>query len=195
MKKHQWSTRSKKSLLEENRLSQDLERCHQLVIHFSKHVGDFEMQVAYQTDQAAKGDGWADHRLSLTLSDLQNRKLQLKAYQDHEASLQTKINELQNPSPARIEEITRHQTTLAELAYRRLDIDRRADCAIFGLRRLLQERAALTSAMMEAAAGADFTFGLDGLDSVRFEELLANLPTTLAAKSQVYAESFFSTEY
>src|ERR1019366_270481 len=111
----QWGARSQRCVAEEKRLKLDLERCQALILHFSKHVADYELQVEYQTQLAITGDGMADLTLPQRLQDMQGFKLQLEAYKTKEASLQAKISDLANPSPAQVEATKNQQTRIVDL--------------------------------------------------------------------------------
>ncbi len=54
------------------------------------------------------------------------------------------------------------------------------------------ERVKLTARMAEFTAAIDFTLVEDGLDTRRFDELLAALPADLAARSEDWVASFLS---
>ena len=54
------------------------------------------------------------------------------------------------------------------------------------------ERVKLTARMAEFTAAIDFTLVEDGLDTRRFNELLAALPADLAARSEDWVASFLS---
>jgi hypothetical protein len=184
-----WAARSQRSLIHEDRLREDLERCVGFIQHFGKLVEDFRSQVEYQTTMSIRGDGMADLHLSDRLAGLEDKERQLRAYESQKTAMEARLHRLSHPTPAEMAARGAHQETLATLAFERRNIDDSIGCAVAALDGLLEKRAGLTAKMIELANTLDLTME-DGLDQARFDELRRTLPSDVAAKSSKWFLSF-----
>jgi len=181
-----YSSRSQRSLLEEDRLRGNLEKIDGLIRHTERKIADLEKDKARTLAQIPTGKVNQTF-LSFTLEALEDNGRKLAAYKEERASAEKVIANLA-PSPAQAAERAERQNYLANLAAERLQKDRLVEGALNGFRRLLKERAELTAKMLKAAEAVDFTVGDDGLDGRRFDDLLGLLPGQLAASSERWAQ-------
>jgi hypothetical protein len=99
------------------------------------------------------------------------------------------------PSPEQAQVRTEQQQLVSSLAVKRLGKDREIAKVVANLRSLLGERSGLTAKMMEVVPTIDFTVDGD-LDARPFNDLLAALPSDLAADSERWTDWFLgSNEY
>lgn len=188
-----WSPRSQKSVLHQLELEAALEKCRKQITFTEKRIREWkekaESQMQNITERTSPVIRQGFHRTLVGIDELER---ELAAFRKREKSLQAEIKALAL-SPAQATLRARLQGELAALVMERFAKDRAIDSALRKLRRVLQERAALTAKMVKIAGDLEFAATAD-FDAGRFVALLDSLPVDLAAQSHDWVNWFFGQE-
>lgn len=141
---------------------------------------------ALEADKARELKQKNSRFLGQTLRALEDENRVLAAYQKLRAEVQAQCDKLGQVDARALKARQEQQAAFSALVSERLEKDRQAETLLRNLQAALDERAALAAKMAECAAALDFTidpYG-DTLDTRRFEELRAALPSELAASSE-----------
>jgi hypothetical protein len=187
-----WSPRSQRSWLKQLELEGAREKVRKLIAFSERRITEGKEKAKTQTVTAAGGSFAIQQALSSTLSDIANRERELSAYREREQSLTAEIDAL-TPGAAQAAQRAKHQAALAALALKRYTQDAAVDSILQEPWKALQQRAALTSKMLEVAPMVDFAATTD-FDLERFTALERALPTELLAQSHAWLEHFLGQE-
>lgn len=178
-----WSERSQRSLVRENELRVKLNEVEALLSYEKQNVLALEAQKAAYLARSLKGRHNPEFTrlLAGVKQELKNSGDAIELHEEQKTMLASELGKL-SLNPAQTKARAEQQGNLFTLATRRLQKDREIDAALVKLREVLQERAALTGDMSNAAEAADVTMtnyrgqALDVLDAARFGRLAASLP-------------------
>ena len=182
-----WSPRSQRSLVDQWQLEKQVKNCEQIILYCMEGINELEKQKAWQLGKAGRQQDFSGFYLPATLNALEEKRRELRIYEEHKTSIQSAIEKSKVPD----EERAKKQPVLAELASKRLEKDCQMDCALKELRRLLEERAEFTAQMLQVAREIDLTLSEDMFDETRFERFFSLLPIDLAVVSEHWLARFF----
>ncbi len=191
----QYSARSQRSMLDEERLRGELAEIGKLVQYTERKKAEAEQLKARYLKLAAEGGRSGHDSLTLArgLQELEDARRVLAAYDEQRKAIEARIAGLAL-SPAQVVERRERQNYVAQLTDERHKKDQHIDGALKAVRRLLQERRELSAKIQKSADAAEITPGADGLDAQRFDELLAALPEDLLTESNRWAGWFLGTQ-
>jgi hypothetical protein len=184
----QFSLRSQKSIKAEWRLRSDLKTAKAQVGLWEGNLKKAQEGVARQTAQVAAGYGASHAILRGYVKEVGEAEQMITAFKSQVADLEAKIQALM-PNAEKAAERAEGQRILWIRVLARLELDRRLDAALEVVRHVLEERAAITSNMREAAIALDFAREVR-LDDDRFEALLRTLPSDMARESAKWVAWF-----
>jgi hypothetical protein len=188
-----WSLRTRQSLVEEDHLQGDLGKIGDLIGWTERKIAGLEKEKRHALGLVATVRGVDQIYLSNLLADLEDKGRKLAAYKEQRAFIENAITQLA-PSPGALEVRAKGQQQCAQLVAERAEKDARLNDLVSSLRKALQERAILTARMNESVATLGFTSGDDLLDTRRFDELLASLPSDPLVKSEQWVAWFLGKE-
>jgi hypothetical protein len=145
-----------------------------------------------QARLVAEGQGVYQKALTDSLAEVQQREQKISAFKSLLIQVRSEIRALQ-PTPAQMRVRTRNQDRLAALAEQRVKLGASIDKQLCELRKVLEERAQLTSVMLNLASEIDFAVQGD-FDSARFDVLAASLPDGTQQQSKQWLEWFLGKD-
>lgn len=188
-----WSPRSQKSMLRQLELEAAQEKCRDQIAFAEKRIAQQEEVAERQAATVAEGGSYAIRQaLNQTLTDIEERKREVLAFRKREKSLQAEINALAL-SPAQAAQRAKLQSALAAEVIERFAKDEAIDALLQKLRKALQERAALTTKIVQTALMLDFA-AISDFDAARFAALLDSLPAELESQSRAWVNWFLGQE-
>ena len=188
-----WSPRSQKSMLRQLELEAAQEKCRNQITFAEKRIGQEKETAERQTATVADGNNFNIRQaLNKTLADIEERQRELAAFRKREKSLQAEIAGLAL-SPAQAAQRATLQAGIAAEIIQRFAKDSAIDALLQKLRKALQERAELTSKIVETALRLDFSPTAD-FDAARFAALLDSLPAKLEPQSLAWVNWFLGQE-
>jgi hypothetical protein len=184
-----WSPRSQKSMLRQLELEAAQEKCRNRIAFGQKRIAQEEEAAKRQTATVADGNNFNIRQaLNKTLADIEEREREVAAFRKREKSLQAEIEGLA-PSPAQAAQRAKLQSTVAAEVIERFAKDSTIDALLQKLRNALQDRASLTTKIVQTALMLDFSPTAD-FDAARFAALLDLLPAELATQSHDWVNWF-----
>jgi hypothetical protein len=191
--KNIWSRRSHKSMLRQLALEAAQEKCRNQIAFAEKRIREEQETAERQTATVADSNNFSIRQsLNKTLADIEGREREVAAFRKREKSLQAEINGLAL-SPAQAAQRAKLQSAIAAEVIQRFAKDSTIDALLQKLRKALQERAALTTNIVQTALILDFPATAD-FDAPRFATLLDLLPAELASQSHDWVNGFLGQE-
>ena len=188
-----WSPRSQKSMLRQLELEAAQEKCRNQIAFAEKRIAQQREVADRQTATVAEGNNFTIRQvLNQTLADIEEREREIAAFRKREKSLQCEIEGLAL-SPTEAAQRAKLQSAIAAEIIERFRKDAAIDALLQKLRKALQERAALTTEIVQAALMLDFPASAD-FDAARFAALLDSLPAELASHSREWVNWFLGQE-
>ena len=188
-----WSPRSQKSRLRQLELEALQEKCRNQIAFAEKRIAQQKEVAERQTATVADGNNFNVHQaLNQTLANIEEREWEVAAFRKREKSLQAEIEGLAL-SPAQAAQRAELQAAIAADVIQRFAKDGAIDALLQKLRKALEERAALTTKITQAALMLDFSPTAD-FDAARFAALLDSLPAKLEPQSVAWANWFLGQE-
>lgn len=186
------SLRSQASIKVQWRLESDLKTAKAQAGLWERKLKEAQEGVTRQTAQVSAGQGRSHSILESYVQDVSKAEQMVAAFKSQLASLQAQIDALV-PDAAKAAERADRQRSLRIRVLVRLELDRKLDAALETVRRILEERKAVTSNMHEAVVALDFDRDVK-LDDERFEALQRTLPSDIARESQKWVAWFLGQE-
>lgn len=186
-----WSARSQRDSLEIIRCRSHIGRIDVWINILREDINKLESRKPHYVSQVAAGQGQSDMILKGLLEELGKQRERLQVYEDSKKELQAKIKALEEPTEGQKRERREHQSKIARLAELRGKLDQQVAAGIESLRKLLNERAELTSSMRQECEATSFTLVGDHLDEGRFQELAKHLPSGIEEHSHGWLNWFF----
>ena len=183
-------TRSRRSILAENDLCNNLKKIDTAAAISEQRIrqGDEYVRRVHRAVML-EGNEQMRPQLEDAVKNLAAQREILKSCQAQRASTEAEIEKL-SPSPAEAALREQRQQQTAELVKRRFEKDREAEQLLGNLHEILQDRGQLTAEIIESIAPLELTISGDGLDTARFEKLLASLPSGLLTESERWSGWF-----
>jgi hypothetical protein len=186
------SARSQQSIKTQWRLERELKHCQAQIGLWERNLATAEEGKKRQASQIAAGYGYAHAVLETYVQDAVKAEQMIATFKTQAGNLQGQLDALKL-TPEKVAKRAKAQRILATQIERRLDKDRELDSALASVRKILEERAALTAEMYEGAAALEFDSSLD-LDEGRFRALLHSLPQGMAGDSAKWVIWFLGRE-
>ena len=184
-----WSPRSQKSMLRQLELERAQEKCRNQIAFAEKRIAQQKETAERQTATVAEGNSYAIRQaLNQTLADIEEREREVLAFRKREEKLQAEIKALAL-TPAQAAQRAKLQSALAAEVIERFAKDEAIGALLKKLRKALQERAALTTKIVQTALTLDFAATAD-FDAARFAALLESLPNDLEPQSLAWVNWF-----
>lgn len=188
-----WSPRSQKSMLRQLELEAAQGKCRNQIAFGQKRIAQEKEAAERQTATVADGNNFnIRHALNKTLADIEEREREVAAFRKRENSLQAEIKGLAL-SPAQAMQRAELQAAIAADVIQRCAKDSAIDALVQKLRKVLEERAALTTKIVQTALMLDFS-PTANFDAARFAALLDSLPTKLEPQSIAWVNWFLGQE-
>jgi hypothetical protein len=186
------SLRSQLSIKKEWQLKSALKSCKAQISLWESKLQKAREGVARNTRQISVGQGAAHGPLQSYVSDAAQAERMIASFKEQAANFQKEIEALQPDADKALERATA-QRAVASLVLARLEIDRKLDNALEGIRKILESRAVSTATIRERIAALDFDSSVN-LDEQRFQNLFGALPQGLARESEEWATWFLGRE-
>lgn len=183
--------RSRKSVLEQRQLQRSLAEIESLQSYAEKRIAALQENKERQITSTNLRSLVSDRALSEILREMEDKKLKVAAYTERAEALRSQIGSLCYAGAKELAKGRKQRRQLARLAGQRLELDRKIEAALPGLRRLLEERASLTDEMRPLAASIDLSVDLD---RTRFDDLLSSLPETVLPASERWTAWFIGKQ-
>ena len=185
-KRAAYSPRSAVSIREEERLQAEIDRYAALEKNVEAEISRLEKDKEANLELVARGH--SDRGLSDVLAKLEDGKRKLDAYGKAVEASQSTLAKFRDEVAAEAEKRSKRQTELAGLVRTRVRKDELIDAALASLRKLLNDRQALTEGIGEL--GRELEFYRRDWDGERFTALLPLLPETILERSKEWVAWF-----
>lgn len=185
-----YNDRSQRSLAEESKLREELERISRHIARVDGGLADLEKDKLNIAHSIAVGEVGRFHQgqLDECIRRINGTRDSLKAYQEARAQTEQAIAKCL-PAPEQIQARRTLQGEFIKLAADRLKKTREVEGLLQQLRQALEKRVEVAEKMRKAATALECEISGDGLDESRFEECLASLPDNLLAASERWHET------
>jgi len=165
------------------------EKCRNQIAFAEKRIAQQKEVAERQTATVADNNNFNIRQaLNQTLADIEEREREVLAFRKREAALQSEMRALAL-GPARAAQRAKLQSALAAEIIERFAKDAAIDGLLQKLRKTLQERATLTTKIVQTALTLDFAATTD-FDAARFAALLDSLPAELEPQSRAWVNRF-----
>jgi len=169
------------------------EKCRNQIVFAEKRIAQEKETAERQTATVADGNNFNIRQaLNKTLADIEEREREVTAFRKREKSLQAEINALAL-SPTQAAQRAKLQSAIAAEVIQRFAKDSAIEALLQKLRKALEERAALTTKIVQTALMLDFSPTAD-CDAARFAALLDSLPPKLEPQSLAWVNWFLGQE-
>jgi hypothetical protein len=150
-----WSTRSRKSIFEEQALEKELARCNALKRRAENALAALGVEKARALESVKAGESWADKFLSDTLSKIDDQERQLASFKEITANAESDLEQFRAGIAAYAPDRARIQEGLAALAAARFELDHKLENALRAALELLRTRDDLVALMQQQAAAIE----------------------------------------
>jgi len=186
-----YSTRSRASLVREAQLWVEIRRIEGMKAAEERTLARLEADATrlQDTDISTAGSSIIHENLIQKRIEIGAHRETLKGYEEAARAREQAVLQL-TPSTAELEARAECQRKVQTIARARSQTDLKIDAAVTQLRQLLKGREQQTADLTEAVKPLELALPSDGLDSVRFDALLASLPEDVGALSERWVGHF-----